>query len=128
MLLHACKNLKYAAKCNYVGNPDVGGLPFVSILSQEESLRSSIISSCETEGVLPGGPCFARYIEVDGTVEVAQPHYPILSNSNPPIAGKEQVSWGLDRTDSREGLDNSYRVTYTGKGIHIFHMDTGVVA
>lgn len=37
-------------------------------------------------------------------------------------------SWGLGRIDQRSGLDNRYRYDLTGKGVHIYMIDSGVRA
>lgn len=35
------------------------------------------------------------------------------------------ATWGIDRVDSRSGLDRSYNYTSTGQGVHAYIIDTG---
>ena len=44
----------------------------------------------------------------------------LASQSNPP--------WGLDRIDSKTGLDNTYNYSGTGNGVNVYVIDTGVMA
>jgi hypothetical protein len=46
--------------------------------------------------------------------------YGTQTQPNPP-------SWGLDRIDDYEGLDSSYTCNYTGAGVEVFILDTGMV-
>jgi subtilisin family serine protease len=34
--------------------------------------------------------------------------------------------WGLDRSDTREGVDGRYTYNRTGRGVHVFVLDTGL--
>ena len=36
--------------------------------------------------------------------------------------------WGLDRSDAREGEDGRYEYHRTGRGVHVFVLDTGLYA
>merc|ERR1719433_30967 len=38
----------------------------------------------------------------------------------------EKTTWGLDRVDDRSGLDNDYSPEGTGKGVHVFVVDSGI--
>ncbi|XP_070555826.1 alkaline serine exoprotease A-like [Ptychodera flava] len=38
----------------------------------------------------------------------------------------EVGSWGLDRIDARTGLDNVFNPKYSGSGVHVYVVDTGV--
>jgi subtilisin family serine protease len=35
------------------------------------------------------------------------------------------ATWGIDRVDSRSGIDRAYNYTSTGKGVHAYIIDTG---
>lgn len=35
------------------------------------------------------------------------------------------ATWGIDRVDSRSGIDRTYNYTSTGKGVHAYIIDTG---
>lgn len=34
--------------------------------------------------------------------------------------------WGLDRSDAREGVDGKFTFNHTGRGVHVFVLDTGL--
>ena len=41
---------------------------------------------------------------------------------------QENATWGLDRIDSKSGLDSEYNYTLTGDGVHAYIIDTGVLS
>ena len=47
---------------------------------------------------------------------------------DPNIAQPDPPSWGLDRIDSRTGLNNVYNFDATGEGVTIFIADGGVLS
>ena len=53
------------------------------------------------------------YVEQDAEAQLHGTQF------NPP-------SWGLDRIDSRTGLDDSYTFGTTGSGVNIYILDTGI--
>ncbi len=38
---------------------------------------------------------------------------------------QDSATWGIDRVDSRTGIDGKYNYTSTGKGVHAYIIDTG---
>jgi len=88
-----------AGSCRVSGHPSKKGVPFVTVRGTEEKLR----------GMLKANPTGLSFAEPD------LPVFPI-----PEIAVQTETAdhWGLDRIDlSRAGS--------TGKGVHIYVMDTG---
>ena len=87
--------------CNVMGNPSGGGVGFVAVRGTEEML----------EQMLKANP---------GTVEFAEPDLAVFVI--PELPGGAGMSssqhWGLDRM-------NIQRAQQTGKGVHIYVMDTG---
>ncbi|SMF10550.1 S8 family peptidase [Pseudobacteriovorax antillogorgiicola] len=43
-------------------------------------------------------------------------------------ATQKSATWGIDRIDSREGRDGAYNYNYTGRGVHAYIIDTGVLS
>ena len=59
----------------------------------------------------------------DPSVAYIEPNkrmYALSEQSNPP--------WGLDRIDSKKGLDSKYVYSKTGAGVNVYVVDTGIRA
>merc|ERR1719253_2244490 len=87
-----CEGLPPGAKCISRGHPSQGGVPFVTVHATEDELRlilqthKAIIKSVEPNSMMT----FIPEVKSSRAVQKSAP------------------SWGLDRIDDREGLDNSY--------------------
>lgn len=97
-ILNACRG-----RCDLVGHPSKGGVPFAHVRGKE--------------------PFTALLAESSGTIELVEPDMedhaiPVLEESDVGTAAS-LASWGLDIVGVAE------RVT-TGKGVHIYVQDTGV--
>lgn len=126
MLGQVCSTVKAPGKCIYVGHPDDEGLAFITVQSDFVWLSSYIKSSCSNRISTVANMCAASYIEVDGPTFLSNSPYPVLRTYN--ATHQKSVAWGLDRTDQRVGVDHAYNPTFTGEGIHVFHLDTGIKA
>lgn len=86
-----------AGACRVLGHPSAGGVPFVTMKGSEDLLRMK----------LEANPFGIKFAEPDLAVFAI-----------PEIPSKTVDHWGLDRIELR-------RATSTGKGVHIYVMDTG---
>lgn len=86
-------------ECKALGHPDQGGAPFVTLQSTEERLVQ----------LLEQHPGEVDFVEPDMTVSVPEDI----------VEEAEETPWHLGRIGVPEA-------SYTGKGVHIYVMDTGV--
>lgn len=70
--------------------------------------------------MLDGHPNAASFVQQDGIVNVI-PNLPGGQTNTASVA-----SWGLDRIDAREGLDDSYSDGASGDNVNIYILDTGI--
>jgi len=85
--------------CDVMGHPSAGGVPFVSMRGSEEKL----------EMMLKRFP---------GEVEFAEPDLAAFVIPELPAEATSNEHWGLARM-------NKQRAQFTGRGVHIYVMDTG---
>jgi len=86
--------------CNVMGNPSGGGVGFVAVRGTEEKLEQMLL-------------------ENPGSVEFAEPDLAVFTIPELPAEGATSSEhWGLDRM-------NIQRAQQTGRGVHIYVMDTG---
>lgn len=126
MLSEVCSSFQAPGKCIYVGHPNDGGLAFITVQSHVGWLKSAVDSLCTGQISTAAYLCVARYVEVDGPTFLSNSPYPILRPAHG--AHGNTPPWGLDRTDQRIATDGGYNPAFTGEGIHIFHLDTGIKA
>lgn len=119
-----CGSLPGSARCLAEGHPSQKGVPMVEIRATEaeleEQLRThqAVSEFVEPDVPMDGGP-LDRDNETDGKKETA-----IMSDFTKP---PEPESWGLDRIDSRKGVDNVFDVALSGgRGVHVYVADTGI--
>mmetsp|Transcript_83672 Transcript_83672/g.194577 ORF Transcript_83672/g.194577 Transcript_83672/m.194577 type:complete len:729 (-) Transcript_83672:189-2375(-) len=106
----------------YEGNPDKGGMCLMIVEASLHALKKELQHH--------GWPCDVT-IEEDAKwglvpetkVKVEEKEEPSLRRSSTASV----QSWGLDRIDARRGLDDSYSPTLTGRGVHVFVADTGIL-
>jgi len=85
-------------QCSLVGHPSSGGVPLVTVRATEKKL--------------------AEMIEAHpGIVEFVEPDSPVYAEAL--VEKSAAATWGLDAID----VDNA---AYTGRGSHIYVMDTGI--
>jgi subtilisin family serine protease len=70
--------------------------------------------------MLDGHPNAASFVQQDGTVH-AIPELPGGQSNTASVS-----SWGLDRIDARDGLDDSYSDGNGGDNVNIYILDTGI--
>jgi len=85
--------------CRVSGHPSGGGVPFVTMHGSEEKLQNMLAAS-------PTG------------VKFAEPDLAVYAIPEIPVQGASVDHWGLDRM-------NLARASSTGKGVHVYVMDTG---
>jgi len=85
--------------CHVMGHPSQGGVAFVAMRGTEEKLMSML----------------QRYPD---DVEFAEPDLGVFTIPELPSDASSSDHWGLDRM-------NLQRARHTGKGVHIYVMDTG---
>lgn len=65
-----------------------------------------------------------QYIEQDQYLEG---DYPTIDEKVHRLVQRDQLSWGLDRIDQKEGpIDGMYNYDYTGKGVTAYVIDSGI--
>jgi len=85
--------------CNVMGHPSSGGVAFAAMRGSEEKLEQMLNSH-------------------PGAIEFAEPDLAVFTIPEVPTQGAASDHWGLDRM-------NMPRAQQTGKGVHIYVMDTG---
>jgi len=100
-LLDFCGGGEGQNGCNSLGHPDNGGVPFVTLSATEAKLQELLEAH-------PG--------EVD-FVEPEMPHFLIPVLDSPP--SQQSTPWHLNAV----GVPSA---RYTGKGVHIFILDSGI--
>jgi len=110
----------------YAGDPDHGGMCWLVECGTKEALKEEL-TKCETVlnkyGILPENVM----IENDAPTSALDDSMSMMADS----AGATTATdlWGLDRIDERDiqNIDNDYTPPNTGKGVHVFVADTGIL-
>jgi len=98
-LMDFCGGMVGRGACNAMGHPSQGGVGFVSMRGSEEKLST----------MLQGR---------EGVVSFAEPDLEVFTIPELPSDSSSDEHWGLERM-------NLARAQQTGKGVHIYVMDTG---
>jgi len=122
------KFIKEAKDCcdmdeTFEGNPDDGGLEQVTIVGSEAQLRTLLHHH--------HGDCAVKFAETDLPLRAIpeidrEDNGASLLLANAEAAQNNPPSWGLDRIDDADGLDNSYDNGAGGAGVHVYVLDTGI--
>lgn len=99
-----CTELPSNAKCVFEGHPSMGGVPMVILRATRSGLESALTKHSD----------LLDHAEADVGMESTG------------SADATELPWGLDRIDARSGLDGSYKSSATGRGIHVYVVDTGI--
>jgi len=110
------------------GKPDEDGLCCVTIAGSEADLREEL-DNCHS--ILPKDAS----VEQDIIMAIPELGDERHDEKDPSLMEKtsqstnnheNELPWGLDRIDDRSGLDKDYTPPFTGKGVHVFVLDTGI--
>jgi subtilisin family serine protease len=86
----------------------VASLPSVSAIKNFETINAQVITADLKDVERIRGMDSVDYIEKDQQMSISK------------------ATWGLDRIDSREGLDGVYTAPNDGSGVHVYIVDTGI--
>lgn len=105
----------------------------------EESVRSFVKDQAESIAIRSGGTVDRRYFKtLRGFAVSAEPKDIDKIVNHPEVAfvevnrkidlfyNQSNAPWGLDRIDSRSGLDGEYTFKATGQGVNAYIIDTGI--
>eukprot|EP00419_Tripos_fusus_P071887 CAMPEP_0172894282 /NCGR_PEP_ID=MMETSP1075-20121228/150549_1 /TAXON_ID=2916 /ORGANISM="Ceratium fusus, Strain PA161109" /LENGTH=387 /DNA_ID=CAMNT_0013749275 /DNA_START=47 /DNA_END=1207 /DNA_ORIENTATION=+ len=102
----------------FSGHPDAGGLCVFMMEGTEEEVAEELSTHTWPSTPLVEADFSWGIIPDDLTED--DPFQPMAASQDGPS------SWGLDRIDTENGLDNEYNPTRTGLGAHVYIVDTGI--
>jgi len=109
------EHMPEGSRPEYRGHPDHKGLPFLVMQGTEDQVKEELqthdlssepLVECASTWRLPEGQSLLDF-SASGD-------------------GGSPASWGLDRIDDREGLDQDYTSALSGSGAHVYVLDTGI--
>eukprot|EP00419_Tripos_fusus_P051986 CAMPEP_0172815292 /NCGR_PEP_ID=MMETSP1075-20121228/11683_1 /TAXON_ID=2916 /ORGANISM="Ceratium fusus, Strain PA161109" /LENGTH=510 /DNA_ID=CAMNT_0013655129 /DNA_START=38 /DNA_END=1567 /DNA_ORIENTATION=- len=105
---------------DYAGNPDNGGMCTVILTGTEAEIMEDL-GACKN--VLSE----STLVEADAEMHLIPDDESTDEDESLLESGAETTLWGLDRIDDRTTLDSDYTPPNTGKNVHVFVADTGIL-
>jgi len=102
----------FPSKDKYQGKPSHGGLPILLVSASRTELDAALLAEPRVE-----------FVEEDAPLEATKTQVEV-----DPGEVSSEMPWGLDRLDSKFGLDGQYAVNdpNAGRGAHVYVLDTGI--
>lgn len=119
-----CEGFHGRGLCTAKGHPSMGGLPMVVIRASEADLEEQLYKHVGDSDFVEPDIVMTAIPEVNSKEDANDTNIGAAS-----VGGREKAaSWGLDRIDDREGLDETYDIGFKGgEGVHIYVADTGIL-
>mmetsp|Transcript_13943 Transcript_13943/g.24421 ORF Transcript_13943/g.24421 Transcript_13943/m.24421 type:complete len:629 (-) Transcript_13943:77-1963(-) len=119
-----CEEMRGKGLCTAKGHPSVGGVPMVVIRASEANLEEQLYRHVGDSDFVEPDIVMTAIPEVLSREEANDTNIGASS-----VGGHEKAaSWGLDRIDDREGLDETYDIDFKGgEGVHVYVADTGML-
>ena len=84
---------------------------YAQVLRRYSSLNAMLVRTTNPESLKTEN---VKYVEPNYTVQI--------------MGEQSNATWGIDRIDSRRGLDKAYNYSATGNGVNVYIVDTGLMA